>query len=97
MATKHKANPDNVNCLEGIVCPQCGNTDHFAVEVKQFVGLTDNGTDAYDDALNAAEVDSNIEYDDESAMVCVECKHHAKMAEFHSPEQPLGAVYWNYN
>lgn len=82
MATKYKPNPDNENCLEGIVCPQCGNTDHFAVEVKQFVGLTDNGADAHDDALNAAEVDSDIKYDDESAMVCVECKHHAKMGNF---------------
>ena len=33
----------NTNCLENIVCPQCGHTDSFIIEVKTHANVTDDG------------------------------------------------------
>ena len=78
----YEPNPENQNCLSGVVCPECGNTDHFVVEVKQLVGLTDDGTDAYDDAVTNIACGQGPEWDEDSHTVCVACEHRGKMGDF---------------
>ncbi len=52
----------NVNCLEGMRCPKCGQEDSFNISVTACVDVTDDGTDDI----------SNVEWDNESVIVCNE-------------------------
>ena len=52
----------NENCLEGMRCPKCGQADSFNIRVTACMDVTDDGTDNY----------SNVEWDDDSPVVCNE-------------------------
>ncbi len=67
------ANP-NVNCLEGIACPKCGQADRFEIEVSGFATVLDDG------------IEHGYDYDwtDESQIVCskTDCNHHGTVKDF---------------
>lgn len=62
----------NINCLQGIRCPECGSEEPFLIEMTGTVKAFDAGTeDMYDS-----------EWNEESYMSCVECKHKGIVADF---------------
>lgn len=67
----------NVNCLDGIRCPKCGNEDRFNVVASVLVEVTDDGTgDSWD-----------IEYASDSMPQCATCKHVGKWSDFEGEQQ----------
>lgn len=68
----------NINCLEGIRCPRCGNDERFTVTAVTTVTLTDNGTDDTD----------GFEFDKDSHAECPECQFEGSWAEFHIDNPP---------
>ena len=64
----------NVNCLEGIRCPDCGNEMAFYIQSTAVMYVTDDG----------AACRSDIEWDDASHTQCVECERSGKLANFKS-------------
>jgi len=63
----------NENCLEGIRCPNCGETDNFKVKAVVVCEVSDEGSDA-----NA----SDHEWDDDDTCICSTCNHEAPMEDF---------------
>ena len=56
----------NENCLAGMRCPKCGSYGSFGISVSGWAdACTDDGIDCVGD----------IEWDDDSACQCKECKH----------------------
>jgi len=68
---------DNSNCLSGIRCPDCGQSDEFAILVTHEVLFTDDGTDFYD-----KRIDRDISWDSESYIRCLGCEHEGTVEEF---------------
>ncbi len=68
----------NVNCLQGIACPKCGNDAIINVEVRILAAVTDDGAETFGD----------MEWDGSSFAECPECEHRGTLAEFRadSPE-----------
>jgi len=80
--SQHRPGGKNTNCLEGKVCPKCGNESKLLVEAKAFVAVTDDGTDFDDpDALEAG-CGNSAEYGDDSLAVCPECGFRGRLLEF---------------
>ena len=66
----------NVNVLEGISCPRCGNDDEFRVLAEVTVQVTDDGTGTDDS--------SHYNWDDEAWTLCTECEFEAVWGTFHT-------------
>ncbi len=71
-----RVNP-NVNCLYGKRCPKCGSYGPFEVEVFMRVLLSDDGSSDAEDGT--------IDYSDDSAAVCFDCKYEGKVGDFNVP------------
>lgn len=64
----------NENVLEGIACPNCGNTGFFHITVTTEVKFSDNG----------AEDNGDLEFEDSSPCRCDECNHSGTVQDFRS-------------
>ena len=74
--------PDTHTCssnMTDLACPKCGQRDHLLVRSLLFVGLTDNGTDAYSDATRDC---GDTEWDDASDARCPECDYEGTVGHF---------------
>jgi hypothetical protein len=67
----------NVNCLEGIRCPACGNEDTFRIEVLTMATVTDDGTDF--------QGHGGVDWDENSYAECATCLTHGKLSRFMTP------------
>lgn len=56
---------ENENCLEGIRCPKCGNTDEFYISGSAMFLVSDEGVE---DTVNP-------EWDNDSPTQCTKCNH----------------------
>lgn len=63
----------NVNCLEGIKCPQCGQEDEFRIEVVKTLKVTDSGTE---------DLGGEEYWDKDSWCHCPACEREGKVKEF---------------
>jgi hypothetical protein len=71
----------NINCLEGIQCPQCGNEDTFRIAAKTIATVTDDGTDDVGD----------MEWDDDSYAECTGCHRHGTLKDFRAAAEVASA------
>lgn len=55
----------NTNTLRDIVCPQCGNTDRFEVQVRAVATIIDNGAQDYTEPM----------WEDDAGTTCSQCGH----------------------
>lgn len=62
----------NSNCLEGMLCPQCGSYEPFSIDVTTSVTVHDSG----------AETDGDLEWGEASHCRCMKCDHAATVADF---------------
>jgi hypothetical protein len=62
----------NTNCLENIVCPQCGHTDSFIIEVKTRADVSDEGAVTF----------GEMQWDEWSLIQCKNCDTADTVAEF---------------
>ena len=69
----------NTNCLENIVCPQCGHTDSFIIEVKTHADVTDDGAVTLGD----------MQWDEWSYIQCKNCGAAGTVAEFTREPPPV--------
>ena len=76
--------PPNENVLEGIRCPKCGSTARFNIwATALFTDVTDDGSTDFID----------MQWDEESAITCVACKHEGIIETFTAhEEEPEGAT-----
>lgn len=65
----------NQNCLAGVTCPQCGNSELFKIRASVWVEVDDEGTDPMLPK-------QDIEWDDENLIDCGDCGHVGKLGEF---------------
>ena len=65
----------NTNCLKGVMCPMCGNTDKFHLSAQCEVTVTDEGT--HDER--------EISWDGDNICTCDKCRHHDAFGEFSHP------------
>jgi hypothetical protein len=65
----------NINCLEGIACPDCGNDSRLYIEVTTLAVVTDDGAETYGD----------MEWSADSHAECPECRRSGRLAAFHIP------------
>ncbi|MBS0207756.1 MAG: hypothetical protein JSS27_02270 [Planctomycetes bacterium] len=74
----------NVNCLEGIRCPQCAQEDRFKITALISCLVTDDGSEPTGDH----------EWDDDSSTHCPDCGFDGKLRNFrtrsHLPPDPDG-------
>jgi len=69
----------NVNCLEGLRCPKCKQKDKLKILTLQWVVMTDDGNNPFDDCLDLC---SNIEWCNDSPASCPECKFEGIVRDF---------------
>jgi hypothetical protein len=62
----------NTNCLAGIACPKCNCEARFGIGVSAFAYMQDDGCESTQD----------IEWDDQSSIVCGACDHSGTVKEF---------------
>ena len=62
----------NTNCLENIVCPRCGHTDSFIIELKTRADVTDAGAETF----------GEMQWDEWSLIQCKNCDTDGTVAEF---------------
>lgn len=63
----------NENCLQHMGCPNCGQREHFQIEVTTMADVNDDGTDA------------NVrdhEWEGSSLIYCEKCNHGGTASEF---------------
>ena len=65
----------NSNCLELVMCPQCGSTDMFHLTAQCVVTVTDDGT----------QNERSFEWDGDNDCTCAQCGHHDAFGEFSQP------------
>lgn len=70
------AHPENVNCLENMRCPNCGNMDRLIVTGLSSFIVTDDG----------AEQVGDIEYGPNAKTQCYECNYQAKWKDFENTD-----------
>lgn len=75
-AKPFKPSGKNTNCLEGWVCPECGQENEFYVAAQVLVSVTDDGTNPY------IKGGGTTEWDDGSFCECVECHHQGSVGSF---------------
>lgn len=66
----------NTNCLNGVMCPECGHTEEFRISCNVVMKVADSGTEG---------VASDIEWDNESTICCPQCEKFGKVGEFQHP------------
>lgn len=66
----------NINCLEGMICPKCGNEGPFDIVGTTTFRVSDDGVEDYEGA----------EWEDTSFCACLECHHNATVRAFKSTE-----------
>lgn len=67
----------NTNCLKGIRCPKCGNESSFHISTFVTAIVTDEGATA----------EGDMEWDDESPILCPDCEHFGTVKQFHRREE----------
>lgn len=65
----------NPNCLKGVMCPKCGQTERFDIAAHCLVTVTDDGTDN----------EREFEWDGNDTIWCCLCDHTATFADFRHP------------
>jgi hypothetical protein len=70
----------NINCLENIQCPACGNEESFRIAATAVFTVTDDGTDDYTD----------VQWADDSYAECAECHRQGTLKDFRV--SPPGAL-----
>lgn len=65
----------NTNVLSGIACPRCGQEDDFRITATTAFDVTDDGT---------GDIQGDIEWEDDSLIMCLACKHGGTVAEFNT-------------
>lgn len=74
----------NMNCLEGIACPQCGNEDRMMIAARVVADVTDEGAD-----VAPSRYGNGFEWDDESHCRCPVCDRNGPLGAFRvQPELP---------
>ena len=78
--------PANVNCLENVRCPNCGNSDKFYVIGTALFEITDDGVEIAPDA-------ADIEYEDDARAFCPDCPYEGAWETFqlcgeHGEDEP---------
>jgi len=68
----------NDNCLKGIKCPQCSQSEHMRITAQVVCDVTDYGSESLDDHF----------WDEDSFTQCPECKFEGKLIDFRVPELP---------
>ena len=63
---------NNVNCLEGMRCPECDYNEMFYIVASVKLEVYDNGTDNYTD----------VEWEDDSHCQCGDCGWFGLVKEF---------------
>ncbi|MGL4465723.1 MAG: hypothetical protein ACRC1K_26530 [Planctomycetia bacterium] len=73
----------NVNCLDGVCCPTCGQEQRFLITALVDCEVTDDGAWAADHG--------HYDWDGESACRCPECGRYGRLREFRRlPPDPEG-------
>ena len=62
----------NVNCLEGVRCPKCGQEDTLRIEGRSVFEVIDDGTVSHAD----------VEWCDDSWTLCPACEYEGKLGTF---------------
>lgn len=72
----------NINCLQGIRCPKCGNEDEFLIQALVTVTVTDEGS---------SDEGCNHEWTDDSFCECgsYECEYTGKLKDFYIDKKPI--------
>lgn len=65
----------NTNCLQGVMCPQCGYTESFSIMLDCAGVVTDDGL---------AET-THPTWDNSSRITCEGCEHDGRVGEFRQP------------
>jgi len=68
----------NTNVLEGFRCPKCGSDDRFRIEATTMFDVTDDGTE---------QLESSVDWSDESYCECRTCAHYGTVKDFKSPDE----------
>lgn len=66
----------NINCLQGIACPKCGNDEQLIIAVHCLADVTDDGAETFGD----------LEWDAGSYARCPACGHDGTLTEFQSTQ-----------
>lgn len=66
----------NTNCLQGVMCPQCGHTTDFHIVVEASVLMTDEGHDNNP---------HDTEWNENSGITCPRCRFQDIVDEFRHP------------
>ena len=74
--------PENINCLFGLRCPECKSLAPFEIVVSTTVKMYDDGSDG---------IIGNIEWTDESYIVCSSCNKSGKIKDFKETENERSA------
>jgi len=61
----------NENCLDGVVCPVCGQEDQFDIQIHGSARVNDYGWD-----------DETVEWDNSSWCICGDCGYTGSFGEF---------------
>ena len=69
---KHKPSGKNTNCLENMICPDCGNEDELHIDVTTTVVMIDDGSVKHGD----------LDYDQTSICYCPKCKADGTVGDF---------------
>jgi hypothetical protein len=73
MPNKITKTSKNINCLEGVKCPKCGQEDLFKIAANVIVEVSDDGTEDHV---------GDHEWDEQAFCQCCECHHAGKLADF---------------
>jgi hypothetical protein len=65
----------NVNCLEGMMCPECGALEPFRIAVTATAVFWDEGSDAQ-------MLEGDLEWDDASDCKCMACDFEGTVLNF---------------
>ena len=74
--------PENINCLLGLRCPACKSLEPFNIEATTVVKMYDDGSDG---------IVGNIEWTDDSSIVCISCNNSGKLKDFEETEDERSA------
>jgi hypothetical protein len=66
----------NTNCLEGMMCPNCGYYKEFHIAIRTMARVTDEGS----------EVTGDHEWDDDSFCLCPKCGESGPVGAFYVGE-----------
>jgi len=69
----------NENCMAGLQCPDCGNSEALRVVAMVVAKITDEGVEAVQD----------FSYDDDSLTICCRCDRKAFFRAFYKNESEV--------